>query len=288
MQLSLNPKDHIFLDEIDSTNKYLLNNEFKNGTICLAQYQNAGYGRRYGSQWLSLKEKNNAFLFSGLLIKENKSLRADNQKSNQEVSQEINQEINIKQNNTLSLYMGLAVVQALQEKKEEYSLNQALYIKWPNDIFISERKIGGILIETKSSHNGNTKIIIGIGINWQGDATTLNQQIQAQETKQADYLFNSTNSLSIPPQDFLKTLIRHINKNLLEWQRADFLLSNETLEQLKSYSYLELKIKEVFYRGAYHLVLGINPEGYLLLQNRETQKIVATQSLLEENIFSNI
>jgi BirA family biotin operon repressor/biotin-[acetyl-CoA-carboxylase] ligase len=55
----------------------------------------------------------------------------------------------------LSLAVGLAVAQ---------SLHPALRLKWPNDIWLAERKLGGILIET-ASMGGQRYVVIGIGIN---------------------------------------------------------------------------------------------------------------------------
>jgi BirA family biotin operon repressor/biotin-[acetyl-CoA-carboxylase] ligase len=55
----------------------------------------------------------------------------------------------------LSLAVGLAVVQ---------SLHPALKLKWPNDVWLEERKLAGILIETTSI--GDVRYaVIGIGIN---------------------------------------------------------------------------------------------------------------------------
>jgi len=55
----------------------------------------------------------------------------------------------------LSLAVGLAVVQGL---------HPALKLKWPNDVWLEDRKLAGILIETTSV--GNLRYaVIGIGIN---------------------------------------------------------------------------------------------------------------------------
>jgi BirA family biotin operon repressor/biotin-[acetyl-CoA-carboxylase] ligase len=55
----------------------------------------------------------------------------------------------------LSLAVGLAVVQ---------SLHPALKLKWPNDLWLDDRKLAGILIETTSV--GDLRYaVIGIGIN---------------------------------------------------------------------------------------------------------------------------
>ena len=38
-------------------------------------------------------------------------------------------------------------------------------IKWPNDIYVNDKKISGILIENSISHDKIRKSIIGIGLN---------------------------------------------------------------------------------------------------------------------------
>ena len=72
----------------------------------------------------------------------------------------------------LSLVCGLAVIQGISKSLglNEMSLRQhGLSLKWPNDLLINERKLGGILIEggKLSSSNANERVwmIIGIGMN---------------------------------------------------------------------------------------------------------------------------
>ena len=43
-------------------------------------------------------------------------------------------------------------------------IGEPLKIKWPNDLFLSEKKTGGILVETTSNKKG-TSIVIGVGLN---------------------------------------------------------------------------------------------------------------------------
>lgn len=43
-------------------------------------------------------------------------------------------------------------------------LNESLKIKWPNDLFLSGKKVGGILVET-SLYKKRTGIVIGVGLN---------------------------------------------------------------------------------------------------------------------------
>ena len=59
---------------------------------------------------------------------------------------------------------GLAALKTLREVS---SLENELWIKWPNDIFCDEKKICGILCESSISQSKpeDTAVIIGIGIN---------------------------------------------------------------------------------------------------------------------------
>jgi len=59
----------------------------------------------------------------------------------------------------LSLASGVEISNHL-----EPIIGESLKIKWPNDLFLSEKKTGGILVETKSNKKG-TSVIIGVGLN---------------------------------------------------------------------------------------------------------------------------
>ncbi|WP_237219047.1 biotin--[acetyl-CoA-carboxylase] ligase [Rhodoferax aquaticus] len=56
----------------------------------------------------------------------------------------------------LSLVVGLAVVEAL---------HPGLQLKWPNDVWLDERKLGGILIETATGVGDMRYVVIGVGLN---------------------------------------------------------------------------------------------------------------------------
>ena len=59
----------------------------------------------------------------------------------------------------LSLSTAVAISQNL-----EPLLDEELKIKWPNDLFLSKKKVGGILVETFSSQK-RTGIVVGVGLN---------------------------------------------------------------------------------------------------------------------------
>ncbi|MDF1630916.1 MAG: biotin--[acetyl-CoA-carboxylase] ligase [Alcanivoracaceae bacterium] len=61
----------------------------------------------------------------------------------------------------LSLAVGVVVAQALAAA----GLDGAVSLKWPNDIWVAERKIGGVLIELSGDLEEACTAAIGIGIN---------------------------------------------------------------------------------------------------------------------------
>jgi BirA family transcriptional regulator, biotin operon repressor / biotin---[acetyl-CoA-carboxylase] ligase len=76
----------------------------------------------------------------------------------------------------LSLATGVAVARALRRAGAK-----GIALKWPNDIWFGDRKIGGVLIEMRSEAAGPAFVVIGIGLN----VTTSPQSLQAATVAQA-------------------------------------------------------------------------------------------------------
>lgn len=126
-------------DEIDSTNTYLLQKMdelSKIPRVCLAESQTQGRGRR-GRIWHSPHAQN---LYLSLLWKFGVS------RSNFQ---------------GLSLVIALAVAHVL----EKLPLSYPVKLKWPNDIFIHEKKCAGILLETRGKMHNGAQVVIGVGLN---------------------------------------------------------------------------------------------------------------------------
>ncbi|MBO8130250.1 MAG: biotin--[acetyl-CoA-carboxylase] ligase [Candidatus Marinimicrobia bacterium] len=127
----------IHFQTIDSTNTYLLNNNhLENGTVVLADYQTSGRGRR-GRKWESNPEE--SLLFSILLLKH---------------------PVNIN-------LMGFTFASAVGVAKGLIKVlkNQKISLKWPNDVLLNDKKVCGILVESRTTGNNLNKVVIGIGIN---------------------------------------------------------------------------------------------------------------------------
>jgi BirA family transcriptional regulator, biotin operon repressor / biotin---[acetyl-CoA-carboxylase] ligase len=60
----------------------------------------------------------------------------------------------------LSLGVGVAVARALARAGA-----QGVSLKWPNDIWLRDRKMGGVLIELRAEASGPAHVVIGLGLN---------------------------------------------------------------------------------------------------------------------------
>ncbi len=131
----------ITLKEVDSTNTFLKNALSKStplfdGTVIMADSQLAGRGQS-GNSWLSESGKNLTFsilLNPGFLPIERQ------------------------------FDLNIAISLAMNDFLNKYLAGKA-FIKWPNDCYIGNKKIGGILIENIVHGNTIKHAIIGIGLN---------------------------------------------------------------------------------------------------------------------------
>jgi len=124
----------LYFEKLDSTHKFLLKN-IKNKSLCvpvaiLASEQTDGIGTR-GKSWQSIK--GNLF-FSMALSK-----------------LDLPKDLPLQ---SVSIYFGYIFKELLSEKGSE------VWLKWPNDFYLNDKKIGGVL----SQIVGDT-VIVSIGLN---------------------------------------------------------------------------------------------------------------------------
>ena len=167
----------------------------------------------------------------------------------------------IKNKKLISNYSGLSVTSAYLILKilEGYGLKD-LSIKWPNDVYVKDKKICGILLEAVSRQDIEC-LIIGIGLN-------VNQT-----EFEGDYL--------IEPTSIAKELERKIDLSELKNKIYDSLLNDlnkDYYRQIKEYDYLKDKtaIAEISGESRSIRVIGID-EDYSL-------KIITDEK--ETNILS--
>jgi BirA family biotin operon repressor/biotin-[acetyl-CoA-carboxylase] ligase len=130
--------DLYVLPSVSSTNEWLmLRSEagLAAGSICLAEHQSAGRGRR-GRTWQSPFAAN--IYLSAVWEFELDASRLGG----------------------LSLAIGVAVARAVAQCG-----CPDIGLKWPNDLVWGSRKLGGILLEVAGEMSALTRVVVGVGLN---------------------------------------------------------------------------------------------------------------------------
>ena len=222
---------------IASTNAYLSELAIgaqASGRVCLAEYQTAGKGRR-GRTWVS-PFGHNIYLSILWHYAEGPAAIAG-----------------------LSLAMGVAVIKALRELGVD-----EVGLKWPNDIYWRDRKLGGILIEVSGESDGPCHAIVGLGLN-----IYLPQQ-QAEPIEQAwvdlqqilgDGIIEQRNRLVALLLNEMLPIIANFNQQTLlpylkEWRSFDCMQGRA----------VTIFIGQQCFEG---LVRGIDDHGLLLLEDSD-------------------
>ncbi len=212
----------IYLKEVESTNhhlSYLLRKKsLPEGSIVLTDFQSAGKGQANNS-WESEKGKNLTFsivLYPSIITASNQFI--------------------------ISQVISLAIIDSLKDKIKNTS------IKWPNDIYVEDKKIGGILIENIIAGNNIESSVIGIGLN-------VNQTIfhsNAPNPISLKQLINSDSDLKLLLKEIIGNIFVRYNevfekpKNIISEKYFSCLYMKDTICRYKSKKEIfKARIKEV-------------------------------------------
>jgi BirA family transcriptional regulator, biotin operon repressor / biotin---[acetyl-CoA-carboxylase] ligase len=223
---------------VDSTNTVLLerpNPPTSAGDVFLAEYQTAGRGRR-GRSWIAPPGGSICLSLAWTFGEVPRDLGA------------------------LGLAIGVCELRALRELGLEHA-----QLKWPNDILVDGRKLGGILIELRAETDGPACVIVGIGLNVALGATLL-QRIAETGVTATDLV---TAGLAHPSRNAVAaTLVGQVVPGLLafekealrpfveEWRLADALRGRQ----------IDVHTPEGITRG---VARGIDLHGALMVETLE-------------------
>jgi len=134
----------VLLPSVDSTNSWIQSQptESQPGTAVFAESQSAGRGRR-GQQWVSPFGRNIYFSVGWRFESGAGELAC------------------------LPLLLALCACEAL----DRVGL-QGHGVKWPNDLLVDDRKLGGCLVEVQGDVSGPCMAVLGVGINVRMPAST--------------------------------------------------------------------------------------------------------------------
>lgn len=197
------------------------------GTLVLAEAQTKGRGR-LGREWFSPKYKG---IYLSLVLRP---------------------KILPHQASILTLLSAMSICEAIKE-----IIGLDARIKWPNDILIHNKKLGGILTELNAETDEVRFIIIGIGLNVNNDKKTLLSLATS---------LKEQNKVSINRVKLLQEILRKLEANYLSFQDKG---SEPILEKWRAHNVtLGRRIKVFFYRQ--HIegqAVDIDTDGSLLVRS---------------------
>lgn len=221
-------KDIEYYQIIDSTNKeaksIINNNEATHGMMIITDNQKNGKGR-LNNEWFMGPGKGLAM--SIIYLKT----------------------LSIKKATLIPLASGLAIAKTLENRGFKPKL------KWPNDIILNNKKVGGILCESEIKKNIINSFIIGVGLNVNEAVNDFPKELQYKATS----LFIETNN------SFQRELISAIITTFLERSIQNF---DSIMDEWLSFcAHLDKKVtfhyRDKEYSGVFK---GINSKGHAQIE----------------------
>ncbi len=163
-----------------------------------------------------------------------------------------------------SVRIGLAISESLEEL-----LQLPFRVKWPNDLFLKNKKVGGILIDLSSQDIFLKHLVLGIGLNVNFNLSSLPEELQ----KTATTIYNESGKKFslVKIRDVIITTQRAI---VLQFEKG--LLPNiTTLWKERSVSFdstVKIRLKEKVIEG---IEKGITLNGDLIIQTSEREEIIS-------------
>ncbi|RKS86956.1 BirA family biotin operon repressor/biotin-[acetyl-CoA-carboxylase] ligase [Orbus hercynius] len=211
---------------INSTNQYLLERvqSLPVGFACIAEYQQAGRGRR-GRQWYS-PFGSNLYLSIYWRLEQGPAAASG-----------------------LSLVIGIVIAKVLRELS-----GQDIRVKWPNDLYLNDKKLAGILVEITGKTGDVAHVVMGVGINL--SMHNPNQDIVNQAW---------SNLGNIDRNQLVAELLSYLRQALINFEKEGltaFLSQWSPIDNFANRS-VKLIIGDTLIKG---IARGINEQGALLLE----------------------
>lgn len=218
------------LPVIDSTNQYLLERlaSLSSGDACIAEYQQAGRGRR-GRKWFSPFGAN-LYLSMYWRLEQGPAAAIG-----------------------LSLVIGIVMAEVLHELGADQ-----VRVKWPNDLYLEDRKLAGILVELTGKTGDAAQIVIGAGIN-------LAMRRVEEDVVNQGWINLQEAGINIDRNQLAVRLINELRKALITFEQEGLASFLCRWEKLDNFIHRPVKLiigdKEIF-----GISRGIDEQGALLLE----------------------
>ena len=174
-----------------------------------------------------------------------------------------NSKLNYKSLGLKSLMIGVSICEALSKLT-----NKNFNLKWPNDILFKNKKIAGILIETKQ-YNSNLVFIVGVGININEKLGDFTDDIKSKATS-LNIILNKQHSREY----ILHSIIYRIKSNTkkINLIHTKWLFYCNHLNRKINFNYRNKKISGIF--------MGITNNGNAVININGINKIFQNAEIL--------
>ena len=241
------------LDEIDSTNSYLAhlgNKDALEWTVVVAEKQTAGKGR-LSRKWESPAGMG---LWFSILLRPN--IKPDDC-------------------HLLNLLIAVLLSDYLEQKIKSVTGKKIdVNLKWPNDLYIDNKKLTGILLQTSITAAKVNFLVLGIGLNVNQDLTDFPNELREKAVSlkmETEKIWNREELFT----EFLEFLYKRYNfyfpekqKEILDLYQKKVLFKNEMI----TVDFNGNKVKGIF--------KGLSSQGYLILQSGEEERIITTGEMV--------
>ena len=158
---------------------------------------------------------------------------------------------------TLNKAVGLAVHSVISEL-----VSGETKLKWPNDVLVNDKKVAGILIEPTWQGGQCKQVIVGIGINVNGDFSS--------------FPFSATSlreimGMEISQMDVVSCLNKHMTIHHHAFAQNSTQVLAEKYDNLLYGSGQEVKYSTKDTLGSFGKVVGVDGLGRIVLQTKERQ-----------------
>ncbi|MCK5074975.1 MAG: biotin--[acetyl-CoA-carboxylase] ligase, partial [Calditrichia bacterium] len=179
----------------------------------------------------------------------------------------------------LSLFIGIVVVEFFENFLKKKSVSTKLKkkpnfrVKWPNDIFLNRKKMGGILLKSSIQNNVFSYIVCGVGLNINHNSEHFSDEIQEKSTS-----LKIETGMDWNREKFFVELIAFIKENYEKYEKG---FEGVVSRWKKKALYLGKEIKvhqfEELIRGKF---VDVNSQGHLIIENYNGQEEIITGDVL--------
>lgn len=166
---------------------------------------------------------------------------------------------------TASRLVILAAVAAAEALIETTGLKAA--VKWPNDILIGEKKIGGILLEMSMEPDTVNYLIIGLGINVNTPAERFPEKLRGRATSVL-----AETGKTFPRVSLLRRFLELLEQKYFQSRKAGFDTVINRWKSLTDMPGRRVCVKTIneSYEG---VVVDLDCDGFLILRNNSGEEI---------------